>query len=105
MIFDLRIYTLHPGRIGPWLEMYERYGHATQVAHCGEPVLFATSEVGTLNQAVHIWKYASQAEREQRRNALMTDPAFKDYLRRSAEMAAHQHQESRILRSTSFSPL
>ena len=105
MIFDLRIYTLHPGRLGPWLKMYEQYGHPTQVKHCGEPVFYATSEVGTLNQVVHVWKYNSQAEREQKRDALMADPAFQDYLRRSAEMGAHLTQESKILKSTSFSPL
>jgi hypothetical protein len=105
MIFDLRIYTLHPGRANGWLKMYEEYGHPTQVKHCGEPVFYAMSEIGTLNQAVHVWQYKSQADREKRRNALMKDPKFQDYLRRSAEMGAHQHQESRILKSVSFSPL
>jgi len=105
MIFDLRIYTLHPGKTAEWLKMYEQYGHPTQVKHCGEPVFYATTEVGTLNQVVHVWQYKSQAEREKKRNALMKDPAFKDYMRRSAEMGAHLHQESRLLKSTSFSPL
>ncbi len=105
MIFDLRIYTLHPGKLPAWLKMYEQYGHPTQVKHCGEPVFYATTEVGTLNQVVHVWAYESQADREQKRDALMNDPAFKDYLRRSAEMGAHRTQESRILKSVSFSPL
>jgi hypothetical protein len=105
MIFDLRIYTLHPGKAAGWLKMYEQYGHLTQVKHCGQPVFYAMSEVGTLNQAVHVWQYKSQADREKRRNALMKDPVFQDYLRRSAEMGAHQHQESKILKSVSFSPL
>ena len=105
MIFDLRIYTLHPGKLPAWLKMYEQYGHPTQVKHCGEPVFYATSEVGTLNQVVHVWQYESQGEREKKRDALMADPAFQDYLRRSAEMGAHLQQESRILKSTSFSPI
>jgi len=105
MIFDLRIYTLHNDKFGEWLKLYEQYGHATQVKHCGEPVLYATTEVGTLNQVVHVWKYASQADREARREALMADPAFQDYLRRSRALGAHRHQECRILKSTSFSPL
>ena len=105
MIFDLRIYTLKPGRLSAWLKMYEQYGHPTQVKHCGEPVFYATSEGGTLNQAVHVWKYESQADREKKREALMNDPVFQDYLRRSAEMGAHLQQESRILKSVSFSPL
>lgn len=105
MIFDMRIYTLHPSKIATWLKLYERYGHPTQVKHCGEPVLYATTEVGHLNQVVHIWRYESQADREKKRAALMDDPVFQEYLKKSVELGAHQHQESRILKSTSFSPL
>jgi len=105
MIFDLRIYTLQNSKFAAWLKLYEEFGHATQVKHCGEPVFYATTEVGTLNQVVHVWKYESQADRERRRDALMADPAFQAYLAKSRELGAHQHQESRILKSTSFSPL
>jgi hypothetical protein len=105
MIFDLRIYTLHNAKFAAWLKLYEEQGHAAQVKHCGEPVFYATSEIGTLNQVVHVWKYPSQAERERRREALMADPAFQAYLAKSRELGAHQHQECRILKSTSFSPL
>ena len=105
MIFDLRIYTLHNAKFGEWLKLYEHYGHAVQVRHCGEPVFYATTEVGTLNQVVHVWKYQSQADRERRRDALMADPEFQDYLAKSRALGAHQHQECRILKSTSFSPL
>ena len=65
----------------------------------------ASTEVGPLNQVVHVWKYASQADREKKRDALMADPAFKEYLAKSRELGAHQSQECRILKSTSFSPL
>jgi len=105
VIFDLRIYTLHNDKMGAWLKLYAEHGHAIQVKHCGEPVFYATTEVGTLNQVVHVWKYASQAERERRRDALMADPDFQRYLQKSRELGAHQHQECRVLRSTSFSPL
>ena len=105
MIFDLRIYTLHNNKFGAWLKLYEELGHAIQVKHCGEPVFYATSEIGTLNQVVHVWKYASQADRERRRDALMADPDFQVYLQKSRELGAHQHQECRVLKSTSFSPL
>jgi hypothetical protein len=54
---------------------------------------------------VHVWKYATQADRETRRDALMADPAFQAYLQKSRELGAHQRQECRILKSTAFSPL
>ncbi len=105
MIFDLRTYTLHNDKFAAWLKLYEEHGHPTQVKHCGEPVFYATTEVGTLNQVVHVWKYESQADRERRRDALMADPKFQDYLAKSRALGAHQHQECKILKSTAFSPL
>ncbi|MGH8634062.1 MAG: NIPSNAP family protein [Burkholderiales bacterium] len=105
MIFDLRIYTLQNSKLAAWLKLYAEHGHPPQVKHCGEPVFYATTEVGTLNQVVHVWKCASQADRERKRDALMADPAFQAYLQKSRELGAHQHQECRILKSTSFSPL
>lgn len=105
MIFDLRIYTLQNAKLGEWLKLYEQYGHATQVKHCGEPVFYTTTEVGTLNQVVHCWKYDSQADRERRRDALMADPDFQAYLAKSRELGAHQHQECRVLKATQLSAL
>ncbi len=99
MIYDLRIYTLHNAKFSDWLELYKTYGHPAQVRHCGEPVFYATTEVGTLNQVVHCWKYESQADRERRRDALMADPEFKAYLAKSKALGAHQNQENRILKS------
>ena len=71
----------------------------------GEPVLVSTTEVGPLNQVVHVWKYASQGDREQRRDAMAADPAWGDYLKASAELGAILSQENRILKPASFSPL
>jgi hypothetical protein len=105
MIFDLRIYTLHNNKFGAWLKLYGEHGHAVQVKHCGEPVLYATTEVGTMNQVVHVWKYESQADRERRRDALMADPDFQAYLAKSRELGAHQHQECRVLKATQLSAL
>src|SRR5258708_13815175 len=89
MIFDLRIYTLFNNKFGAWLKLYEEHGHATQVKHCGEPVFYATSEVGQLNQVAHVWKYASHADREKKRDALIADPAFQAHLQKSRQLHAH----------------
>jgi hypothetical protein len=105
MIFDLRIYTLHPGKTAAWLKLYEEFAFPTQQKYLGKPVLFTTTEVGPLNQVIHIWRFDSQGDREQKRNAMMADPAFATYLKKSAELGALASQENRILKSTSFSPL
>jgi hypothetical protein len=105
MIFDLRIYTIHPGKTPAWLKLYEEYAFPTQQKYLGKPVVFTTTEVGPLNQVIHIWSFESQGDREQKRNAMLADPAFQIYLKKSAELGAVASQENRILKPTSFSPL
>ena len=103
MIVEFRTYTLNPGTT-PQFE--ERFAEALPARTKVSPLAaFWHTEVGPLNQVVHVWKYASQADREKKRDALMADPAFKEYLAKSRELGAHQSQECRILKSTSFSPL
>ena len=105
MIFDLRIYTIKNGKLNAWLALYEKHAYPIQLRYLGKPVMFSTSEIGPLNQVVHLWAYADLAEREKKRNAMQEDPEWGVYLKLNAETAYIQEQENRILRSTSFSPL
>ena len=105
MIFDLRIYTCHPGKANDWLKLYEEKGFPVQLKHLGKPVFFTTTEVGTLNQVVHCWPFQSLADREQRRAGMEKDPAWSEYRKLSAERGYIAKQEDMILKSVSFSPL
>ena len=105
MIFDLRIYTLQPAKLQLWLKFYEQNAFPIQCRHLGPPVMFSTTEVGVLNQVVHMWKYDSQADREQRRGKMQLDPEWIAYLKKNAELGALVSFENRILKPTSFSPL
>ena len=104
MIYDLRIYTFNPGKQSAWLAMYEQHAHPIQVKHLGKPVVFTTTEVGPLNQAVHLWAYADMADYEKKRAAMQQDPAWHAYLKLSAEAGHTQAQENRLLRASPFSP-
>ncbi len=106
MIFDLRIYTFRNGaKMNAWLKVYEEYAFPIQQKYLGKPVLVSTTEVGPLNQVVHIWQYESQGDRENRRNTMVKDAGWPEFLKRSAELDAVHTQENRLLKSTSFSPL
>jgi hypothetical protein len=105
MIIDMRTYTLNPGRTKAYLELYEKEGFAVQRSHLGDPIGYFTVEIGTQNQVVHMWGYKSMAERETKRAAMEADPAWIAYRTKSAESGNIQHQENKILKSTSFSPL
>lgn len=105
VIIDLRTYTVAPGKLGAYLELYESEGYPIHCRHQGEPVGYFVSEVGTLNQVVHLWKYESMADRERRRAALEADPDWIAFRTKSAAGGYLVHQENRLLRSTKFSPL
>jgi hypothetical protein len=104
MIIEQRTYTMFPGKTATWLEYYEKRGLPIQQRMLGKLVGFFTSEIGTLNQVVHVWAYESLADREQRRGAMQKDPDWQAYLRDQPQ-GVIMTQESRILLPTAFSPL
>jgi len=104
MIVEMRTYTTNPGKARDWLEYYEKNGLPVQKRVLGRLVGFFTTELGPLNQIVHLWAYESLADREQRRGALMKEPEWQAYLKNNPPglLAA---QETKILVPTPFSPL
>jgi hypothetical protein len=61
---------------------------------------YYTTEVGELNQIVHLWAYADLNERAERRAQLLADPGFKAYVAKMLPLL--QRQETRILRPAPF---
>lgn len=73
MIYDLRIYTLKPRTVPIALAQFERaLPTREKYSRLGA---FFTTEVGTLNQIVHIWPYESLAHMEEVRAAAAADPS------------------------------
>lgn len=102
MIFDHRIYTIRPGKIGQHVDTYGKYGYGPQTATLGKPVLYATAESGELNTIVHIWAYDSAADREEKRVRLAKDPGWIEYRKESAKNGFLVQQQNRILVPASF---
>lgn len=103
MFYELRTYTVQPGKLKEYLHHFEREGlpiisrHATLVG-------WWHTETGTLNQVVHIWAWESLDERVKRRAALLED---RDWMERFIAKATPLliHQESKIMLAASFSPI
>lgn len=67
MIVEMRTYTLKPGTVA---ETEDRFGKALPARlKFSRLAAFWYSEVGPLNQIIHVWPYASLADREQKRAA------------------------------------
>ena len=105
MVVDHRTYTLHPLELGKWLTLYEQYGLPVQLRHLGNLIGFFQTEIGTLNQVVHLWGFDSLDERQRRRSEMAKDPDWHDFLQRNEQLGALKHQEIKIVIPVSFSPL
>lgn len=104
MIVEQRTYDFHPGTIPKFFKIYEESGaRAVQLRILGNLVGYFVSEIGPLNQTVHLWGYASLDDRAERRAALMADPVFRDFLGQIVPFLVRQ--ESKILMPTAFSPI
>jgi hypothetical protein len=104
MILEVRTYTMFPNKRSEWLHYYEENGLSIQMRLLGQLVGFFISEIGTLNQVIHMWRYESLADREARRAALARDPEWQTYVANSPP-GLLQSQQNQILVPTSFSPM
>ena len=103
MILEERTYTIRTGLVADYLALYETEGYATHRKHLGDPVGWFTTETGTLNQVVHMWRYASHAERDIKRGHLYADPAWMAFIPKTRPYI--ERMENRILLGTRFSPM
>ncbi|HXH03545.1 MAG TPA: NIPSNAP family protein [Candidatus Competibacteraceae bacterium] len=103
MLYEMRTYRLKTGALPEYLRLVEEEGIALQRQYLGELVGYFFSEIGPLNQIVHIWAYPSLDEREARRVALASDPAWQRFAPKI--QALIEEMESKILKPTPFSPL
>jgi len=103
VIVEERTYTLYHGKVPEYLGLYESEGLAIQRPILGHLVGYFTTEIGTLNQVVHMWAYSSMEDRTRRRAQLTSNPDWQAYIAKTRPLI--QVQENRILIPTRFSPL
>ncbi len=103
MIYEERCYQFEPAQFQRFLALFEAEGLDLMRGHLGHLVAYFTAETGTLNSAVHIWRYDSFEDRLARRQNLWADPAWQAYADKVLPWIVKM--ESRLLRPTRFSPL
>lgn len=103
MIYEHRTYTLPHGQMDKYLVRYEQHGLPVQLKHLERLLGFWVTEIGPLNQVVHIWVYEDMADRERRRIALNADPAWAAFT--ESNRGSFLDQEVKILRPAAFSPV
>lgn len=103
MIVDVRTYTLVPRKLARYVELFEQHGLPVMQRHDLELLGYYVSQIGPLNQVVHLWRYDSLADLEKKRAARDADPAWSAYLSLTEGMVLAQ--DNKIMRPTPFSPM
>ena len=102
MIIEERIYTCYCGKNQQYVKMYEEEGLAIQRPILGHLIGYFTSELGELNQVVHLWAYENYEDRAARRRILLSNPAWKTYAAKVQPLVLTQ--QNKILIPAPFSP-
>lgn len=102
MIVDVRTYTLVPRKMPQYVETFEKLALPVVKRHGFQLMGYYTSQIGTLNQVVHLWRYESLADLERKRAARDADPDWTKFLGATEGMVLMQ--EDKIMKPTAFSP-
>ena len=103
MIYELRTYQLAFGGLPKYLEVAKTMILPAVAEYGIKPLGFWYSEIGQLNEAVHLWAYEDLNERQAKWARWTQDP-------RRAEVAKQLQgvilsQSTKILSPTEFSPM
>lgn len=102
MVVEQRVYTCHCGKAETYVRMYQEEGLAIQRPILGHLLGYFTSDIGVMNQVIHLWAYESLADRAARRAELLSNPAWKTYAAKVQPLVLEQH--NMILKPAAFSP-
>lgn len=101
MYYEMRTYRLKNGSIPEYLAAVGETGIAIQKKHLGNLIGYFYSEIGPINEIVHIWAFESLDDREARRGRLMADPEWRAFLPRIRDLI--EVAENKIMKPAAFS--
>jgi NIPSNAP len=100
-IYELRWYRTHTGRASEWLGHFKAI-MPTREKYSQRVGLWQT-EMGQLNEVVHLWAYPDLNERANVRAKLAQDPEWQAFLGKAVPLLAHM--QSVILTPNTVSPM
>ncbi len=100
-VYELRTYRAHVGKAPEWLGHF-KVGLKAREKYSKIVGLWAT-EMGQLNQVVHLWAYNDLSHRVEVRAKAVGDPEWQAFLKKGYPLLAHM--ESVVLLPTETSPL
>jgi hypothetical protein len=102
MVYEMRVYTLQPGKVPEFQALIEQEA-LPFINKYSTLVGWWSTEVGPLNEVVHIWAYEDLNHRARARQAQAEDPQLQAFRPKAQAMVVSQY--NKILTPASFSPL
>ena len=103
MIYDMRIYDLKPGVLPEYMAAVRDLALPIRRDYGVVLVGWYYTEVGQLNQVVHIWGFRDWNHMEEAKQGFRSDPRWTDeYLPRTQSMIVAQRNQ--IMKVADFSP-
>ena len=104
MIYDVRIYDLKPGTVDEYMAAVRDVGLPGRESHGIKLAGWYYTEIGTLNQVIHIWGYQDIEDMETKMRAVSADPRWvTDYLPRVLPLLANQ--KNQVMHPSDFCPI
>jgi len=100
-VYELRWYRTQAGRAGEWLQHFKAI-MPTREKYMRRVGLWQT-QMGQLNEVVHMWVFRDLNDRADARAKLGQDPAWQDFLAKSVPLLAHM--QAIILNPAAHSPM
>jgi len=103
MIVEMRTYTTHSGKVPEFSKAYQELGADIQIPIQGGLIGAFTTDIGPLNQVIHLWGYEDLADRAKRRAELAANADWPKYLKEAVPLL--DRMENKILVPLSWSPV
>lgn len=102
MIVEMRSYVLRPGALPEFMRLMASEGIGIERPILGDLVGFYSSEIGSINKVIHLWRYTSFEDRQQRRAQLAAAPEWLAFVPKVLPLIQDMHNE--LLNPAPFSP-
>ena len=77
MIYDFRMYTFKPGKIPEYMAAVKEFAIPIRAKYGIKLAGWYYSDIGELNQVVHIWGYRDHAHMEEAKAQVANDPDWR----------------------------
>ena len=103
MVYDFRMYTLKPGGIPEYMAAVREVGKPVRDKHGVKLAGWYYSEIGELNQVVHIWAFRDYEHMAEAKAKVAADPDWqKKYVPRVLPLIVSQN--TYVMLSPDFAP-